>query len=80
MKGRRTAWADYGGGMTSTIAWKVAVERGSHCCMMRVRRFRVSLLLSSLGGTRMLSAFTILVTASGLLGCKRRMELDSLVV
>lgn len=53
--------------MTSTTAWNVAVERGSHCCMMTVRRFRVSLDLMSRGATLMLSALTILVTASGLL-------------
>lgn len=53
--------------MMSTMAWNVAVERGSHCCMIRVRRFRVSFDLSSRGETRIDSALTIFVTASGLL-------------
>ena len=57
--------------MTSTTAWKVAVDSGSHCCMMTVSRLRVSLDLRSLGDTLMLRALTILVTASGLLGTRQ---------
>jgi len=53
--------------MTSTTAWNVAVDKGSHCCMTIVRRFRVSFDLISRGATLMLRALTILVTASGLL-------------
>ena len=65
--------------MTSTTAWKVAVDRGSHCCMTIVRRFRVSFDLISLGATLMLRALTILVTASGLLSSARPSIENSLV-
>lgn len=51
--------------MTSTTAWKVVVDRGSHCCMMRVRRWRVSLDLRSRGEILSDRALTILVTESG---------------
>lgn len=61
------AWAEGGGGMTSMMDWKVAVERGSHCCMIRLRRLRVSLDRRSRGVMRMLRAVTIFWTASGLL-------------
>lgn len=61
------AWAEGGGGMTSMMDWKVAVERGSHCCMMRLRRLRVSLDRTSRGVMRTLRAVTIFWTASGLL-------------
>lgn len=53
--------------MTSTMAWKVAVDKGSHCCIMIVRRLRVSFDLMSRGETLMDRAFTIFCTASGLL-------------
>jgi hypothetical protein len=53
--------------MTSTTAWNVAVDRGSHCCMTMVRRLRVSFDLISLGDTLILRAVTIFATASGLL-------------
>ena len=53
--------------MISTMAWNVAVESGSHCCIISVRRFRVSLDRMSRGVIRTLSAVTIFVTASALL-------------
>lgn len=53
--------------MTSMMDWKVAVERGSHCCMIRLRRLRVSLDRRSRGVMRTLRAVTIFWTASGLL-------------
>jgi hypothetical protein len=65
--------------MMSTIAWNVVVESGSHCCMMMVRRFRVSLDLRSRGDTRIPKALTILVTASGLLSSAESSSRYSLV-
>lgn len=53
--------------MTSTMAWNVAVDSGSHCCMMRVSRLRVSFDLRSRGEILIDRAETILETASGLL-------------
>lgn len=83
----RLAWATTGEGITSTTAWKVVVERGSHCCMIKVRRLRVSLGFRSRGEILIDRALTILVTASGLLldqlrvlpVCEKELELTSLL-
>jgi hypothetical protein len=53
--------------MTSTTAWKVHVDSGSHCWKMTATRLRVSLERRSLGDILTLSAETILLTLSGLL-------------